>query len=172
MKLAAFDIATRTGWCCGGGESIPRHGSRHFPQFKDLGPGAGFFAFEQWVADLIANLKPDVVVFEAPILAGKTQIATTRRLQGMAAIVEKVAYEADCRCFEATLSSVKKYFAGHGRAEKPAMMKAATDRGFDIGNDDEADACAVWLYALSLIDEAAANRFAPGFGTSPLGSAA
>ncbi len=56
--------------------------------------GRFFVEFEDWLIDAIRVLKPDVVVFESPLLIQRPDRGTdeqqVRRLVGIAAIIEKV----------------------------------------------------------------------------------
>lgn len=97
-----------------------------------------------------------LVVFEAPyIAAGKDYRGRTvhrpdqiRRAFGAAAICEEVAYARGIRVVEVVTVTLKKEFALHGRADKPAMIAAAKGRGFTIANDHEADACACFVHGV------------------------
>jgi len=112
-----------------------------------------------------------LVIFEAPVLPppqveqvrGKwkakqqTNIYTTRKLQGLAALAELLPYQLKelgwpIECREVPLQTVKKELGGSGRAEKADMIFAARRAGIDISagpeGEDEADAFGVWLVGL------------------------
>jgi hypothetical protein len=46
------------------------------------------------------------------------------------------------------VGTVKKHATGSGNAGKPAMIAAARARGFNLTDDNEADALAILLWAL------------------------
>ncbi len=103
----------------------------------------------------------DHVCYESPVfMPSGTQIATLRKLFSLAGLTELICHRRDLTVTEANNSSVKKYFAGHGRAKKPAMIAAAKARGFDVANDDEADALGIWLYTINRFDQRDGTNFA------------
>lgn len=142
-KILALDLATRTGWCVGAPDEDPRYGTKVLPSTgEDIGRFA--YAFNEWLLDMITLESPALIVFEAPILAGKTNLNTARKLTGLAWHTEFVANHRQVRCAEHHLQSVKKFFAGSGRADKAEMIAAARRLGFDPKDDNAADAIGLW----------------------------
>jgi len=78
----------------------------------------------------------------------KSYIYQNRKYGGFRAIL--LAWVYDNRIAESSVhvKTLKKFFAGHGHADKDAMIFAAKSRGFDPINDDEADALAVLAWCL------------------------
>ncbi len=158
--IMALDLATQTGLCIGAPDTRPT--LSHF-RLPSTGADVGLFlsAWEDWLRPQVREVGPSLIVFEAPILAGQTQIATTRKLQGMAGVTEMVAHRAGIECAEVATSQVKKALTGNGRAEKPAMMAACRAYGFDPKTSDEADAFGIWLCAVRLRHPPHAWRWEP-----------
>jgi len=158
--IMALDLATQTGLCIGAPDTRPT--LSHF-RLPSTGADVGLFlsAWEDWLRPQVREVGPSLIVFEAPILAGQTQIATTRKLQGMAGVTEMVAHRAGIECAEVATSQVKKVLTGNGRAEKPAMMAACRAYGFDPKTSDEADAFGIWLCAVQLRHPSHARRWEP-----------
>ena len=150
MQLA-LDLATQTGFCFGPADTgeIPTIGHIRLPS---TGTDVGRFlcAWQDWLEPKVREVEPTLIVFEAPILAGQTQIATTRKLQGMAGVTEMVGHRLGIEVAEVATSQVKKALTGHGRAEKADMMAACRAYGFAPQTSDEADAFGIWLCALRL----------------------
>src|SRR5262245_18087794 len=82
--------------------------------------------------------------------------AQTLRLQiSLASTIETLAKARGVRCFEVATQSAKVALLGIGRAPKDArnwdwkreMVIAAVRRGWPVGDDHQADACAVALVA-------------------------
>ena len=160
--LLALDLATCTGFCSGvidTGE-VPTLGHVRLPS---TGADVGRFlcAWQDWLEPKVREVEPALIVFEAPILAGQTQIATTRKLQGMAGVTEMVGHRRGIEVAEVATSQVKKALTGHGRAEKADMMAAARHYGFNPQTSDEADAFGIWLCALRLRAPAHAGLWDP-----------
>lgn len=107
-----------------------------------------------------ADRKSLIIVFEAPILPGarydpeknrmvqQTNIATTRKLQGLAFVTEMVARQRNCLAEECSLSTVKKEVGGGGKADKADMMAVAKKCGLNPPTHDAADAFGVWILAM------------------------
>ncbi|MGP9819220.1 hypothetical protein ACTZWW_04325 [Salinarimonas sp. NSM] len=146
--IIALDLAHSTGWASGAPDADPRFGTLQLPKTGDE-IGRFLALFEDWLLDLITVESPALVVFEAPLLTrGNTTPTVARKLMGLANATEVACYRRDVRCEQANLATVKKAFAGHGRAEKHEMVAAARARGWDVRNDNEADACGLWFCAV------------------------
>lgn len=160
-KILALDLATKVGWACGRPGEEPGYGTKVLPSTgEDIGRFAE--AFNEWLLDMITLEDPGLVVFEAPILAGTTQAATARKLMGLAWHTEFVCRLRDVRCAEHHLQSVKKFFAGNGRADKAAMIAAAQRQGWSPKDDNASDALGLWACAVHQKCPQHAQRFMLG----------
>jgi Holliday junction resolvasome RuvABC endonuclease subunit len=153
MRCLALDISTSVGWiACDAPGRIAELATWRVPQCPQL--GQRLLAFDNWLGQLCAEYRPDVLAFEEPIrgfntgIDGATTLATLKILQGLAAVAELVAARARVpRCIEVATSTAKKKLAGHGRAKKGAMIRAAILMGVEVADDHQADALAVALCA-------------------------
>lgn len=110
--------------------------------------------------DRLVSPRALIIVFEAPILPGarydpvknrmvqQTNIATTRKLQGLAFVTEIVGRQRNCLTEECSLSTVKKEVGGAGKADKADMMAVAKKCGLNPPTHDAADAFGVWILAM------------------------
>lgn len=148
MKILALDLATKTGWCAARAGDPVRVGTHTLPKTgNDIGTYLDVHC--AWMVRTLASHYPDLVVYESPILrSGQTQIATLRKLYGLAGVTEMVCTQNEVPCFEVNLSTAKALMAGDGRAKKPDMIRAAIARGVDVQDDNQADAFAVFLCAI------------------------
>lgn len=146
-KILALDLATRLGWACGSPDEEPHYGSKLLPS---TGAEIGRFgdAYDQWILDMITLENPALVVFEAPFVSGTGNANTARKLMGLCWQTEIACYRRQIRCMEHNNSSVKKMFAGNGRAEKGEMIAAAQRLGWDPKDDNAADALGLWACAV------------------------
>jgi Holliday junction resolvasome RuvABC endonuclease subunit len=144
--ILAFDLATTTGYCYGAPPDRPHFGHFRLPK---TGSDVGRFliAAEQALGEIIAVANPTLVVFEAPILVKVGQLATLRKLYGLAGMLEVVASRRGVEVAEVSTTTVKKALTGSGRADKSDMIRAAQALGFDTRLQDEADAIGVWVCA-------------------------
>jgi crossover junction endodeoxyribonuclease RuvC len=133
--------------------------------------GITFAKYHEWLDDMLAAVRPGIVVFEAPLnvvgvnrSSRPTSQTTVRILFGLVAITEMALKEHGIRAVEANIMTVKKHFAGHGRADKDAIMGRCHQLGWLVENADAADAAAVWSYAKALNDPKWAPSSTPLFG--------
>ena len=155
--ILALDLASVTGWACGEADEAPSHG---YIRFATAGASheAVFFAALQWTNGMIAQYKPKTIVWESPLSTsfriGKTNLNTTALLYGLPAVVGAAAYSrAIYNCRKADTRDVRLHFIG--KNPKRAIAKAATiarcqQLGWNVTDDNEADALAIWDYAASL----------------------
>lgn len=144
--ILALDCATSTGWCAGDGSAVPILGSVQMPSGVEPGPFCDFW--RRWIEHHLADIKPSIVIFEAPFIHSNMNGTTMRKLIGLANETEVACLRARIPCEETTPSHVKKVLTGDGRAEKPDMMRMAQKCGLKPKTHDEADAFGVWIAAL------------------------
>jgi hypothetical protein len=152
MSLLALDLGTKTGAAFGDpGTPAQRVACETWELPSGGGEDVGAFmdAFDRMLSDRLMR-GITTLVFEAPYIGPKTMMNmhTARRLIGLPALCEMLALRRGIPCFECVIPTVKANFAGHGRADKPTMMREARKRGFSIKNDHEADAAACWWWAV------------------------
>jgi hypothetical protein len=164
-RILAIDGAATAGFALGATGEDPRFGSRRF-----TGSGASgevVARFSRFLRDTIERNKPDVIAYEAPYFpAGfrngpPANAKTLRRLLGLAEIIDATAWDYRLLCYQATASEVTAYLTGKanwgGRVPKKAATIAAAQRwGWNVSDDNAADALAVWAYAESVLDPGAA----------------
>ena len=162
MKTLALDTATRTGWAFADSETYPllmplqanvdeppqpQSGVVEFRAGADPEAlGQYFFSFSSWLEKMCANFEIECLVFEQPFAGPKTHQATTRKLFGMAAEVERRAHILMAPCFQSLIPDIRKHFLGFTGARetmKNAVIDACRYRGWEVTDDNEADALAV-----------------------------
>lgn len=143
--LLGFDLATNTGWTAGDGEALPVVGHYRL-RTGDVGP----FLHEarSYYRILLDRFRPDAVYFECPLLGAVVTLAVTRKLHGLAGVLELECLDRGIDCCEVPAARAKKMLTGNGHAKKPEMVRAARDMGLTIETEDEADSAAVWLCGL------------------------
>lgn len=172
MHILGLDFATKTGVAYGDAGAPP---ARIVTETWAL-PSGGGDDVGPWMHTL-RNLLNDrlmrgveLIVFEAPYVARhkgpngwQESPDQIRRAFGAAAICEELAFARGIRVIEVVTSTLKKDFAGHGRADKPAMVRSAKRRGFAVKNDHEADAAACFLHGVSVFAPEHAAQYEPLF---------
>lgn len=160
-SLLALDASKFVGWSlwkspadkphCRTWEAVSRWDT------EDYGPY--LFEFKTWLNGMLDLHKPEVLAFEAPIVAsfGKGRGSdenNMRRLISVVGIAELIAFERDLVCVEVHNQTAKAYIGVSARrgnmtiAEyKDLMVIAMTRRGYRVADSHQADACAVALVA-------------------------
>lgn len=153
MRILALDVASATGYAYGdGADKVPTFGTIRLPRASELGEyGPRFAAFRRELLQLIPQSAPEMVWFESPVvhgMIGKTNEHTLRLLIALPAFVEEICHTFRIQCREATSPEMRKHFLGsaHGkRADlKLAMMKQCHLLNWNVGDDNQADACGLW----------------------------
>lgn len=171
MIIMALDLASTTGWAVGEPGSAPAHGSNRFAS-AGASHEAVFAAALKWTSAKITDYAPTLIVWESPLPTsmkrGNTNVNTTTLLYGLPAVIGAVAYLRevyDVR--KADTKSVRMHFLGENpkRAKaKPMLMRQCRVMGWEVEDDNEADALATWHYMCSLIEPKLALRPTPLFG--------
>ena len=151
-NILAFDLATNTGWVAGDGARVPEIGHFRLPA---TGSDVGRFLCEgrTYFKILIARFQPDMIGFEMPIMGMVMTPAVSRKLHGLAGVLEMCCRDHGIECREVPPATAKKRLTGSGRAKKPAMILAARRLGLPVETEDEADGAAVWLVMIEHYSE-------------------
>lgn len=178
-RILALDQATTSGFCFGAIGGSPTWGSI---KFRGEGNGAIFAEYRSWLVQMVAQAGPTIVVFESPFIphnaaprfgkGGKLSSAipmnplTLRRLLYMAGCIEEVCSAAGVRCREVTPAEVTKFILNRvrmNRNEKKAeTLRVIRAYGFDVADDNCADAVAIWLKTEATLSPALASRRGEG----------
>lgn len=150
--ILALDLGTKTGVAFGSPGERPRLKTWVMPAGGGADVGPFMSAFEQRLSEFLCFNAVTLFVFEAPYVGPKMlgNMHTARRLIGLPAICEMLAHRHAVECAECNILTVKRDFAGHGRAEKSDMIRAAKMRGFEPANEHEADALGCWVYTIGI----------------------
>lgn len=165
-SVLALDLATSTGWARGEPGGKPAFGSLRFGK-----PGTSrpviYRAFREWLSVELTD-RITRVVFESSatqLMGGRTTIETVKLLIGLTEHLEEFCHQR-VEVREARTSDVRHHFIGSNPKRaiaKPAMMQKCRDFGWDVANDDEADALGLWDYQCSILRPDLAHRRTPLF---------
>jgi hypothetical protein len=147
---------------------VPTFGSVRFAS-QGASHAALFAHALTWASINFKKWKPDRIIFEAPLPGtfkrGRTTTNVAIILNGLPAIMQAVAYLRgfhDIR--DATAKDVRMFFLGHN-PKRDIAKKATVHRckllGWQVEDDNAADACALWLYACSFVAPREAMRPTP-----------
>lgn len=132
-RILALDTATTTGWAIGT-DGPEQWGTVCFAKGDRAERWWGFHA---WLCDMVDEHQPDLIAIEKPIFRGSGSVT----LAGFLVQAELVAYARELGVVPVNVSTLKKH-AGVAGALKP--ISTARERGWEVNNSHEADAC--WLH--------------------------
>lgn len=179
--ILVFDPATHCGWACGLAGAEPADMQWGARDFSAKSNGEVLATFRAWVSNLCFVYKPTVCVYETPYIPQPRQAFTRRglaskspppmnplvlrRLLGMTGNIDAVCFELRIRCFESTSQEFTKYVTGKGRypggrdEKKQKVIEGVGRYGFDVqGDDNAADALALWLWTEAIVAPNAAEH--------------
>lgn len=153
MILACDPSTRRFGLAIGG----PENGK---PRAFTLAlPGADELVFDRTLGnayDTVSlqcrNSGVKIVAIEAPIIISERSAHTMTALMQLTGAVRAAAQRAGCKTMLVASSTVRKHFIGHGRHPDPkrAVMDRCRLLGWEVSDDNAADAAATWAYAMSI----------------------
>jgi hypothetical protein len=166
--ILALDLTTQTGWAYGRPGETPQFGSLRFGR-----PGedraSKYRTFRNWLSLHLTTHPADLIVFEssatASTMSGKTTMDTIKWLVGLCEHLEEFCFDR-VELREAMTSQVRAHFLGSNpkRDEaKAKTMQRCREYGWEVSNDDEADALALWVYQVSHLRPDLAAKLTPLF---------
>jgi len=177
-EILAVDLATVTGFARGFSDDLaPSFGTVKFVGSKrNHGhPGDANHTFAlalQWMTDMIEQNPPDILMIESMLPPDAMRNQTSRqvrdRLAGLHGIVRACAKRGGVgEISEVSVGDVRAHFIGTRGLQRLDAKRAVIERckalGWNVANDNEGDACAIWSFAVSLIDPQQALRVSPLF---------
>ena len=157
MKIIAFDIARNTGIAIGETGGDPKAWSINLGATHDQ----RFAKALQITSKLIRAHKPDLIVIEDVVGRAKTPHVNVMII----GCVRGVAHDRKVPVKMYDVAEIRKHFLGRNvtkrdfpnmtqnqsrKAIKALVIKRCQLLNWDVKNDDQADACAIWDYAASL----------------------
>jgi len=143
MTILALDLGTQTGWAvlCGSGSIIS--GSTSFKTKRHDGGGMKYLTFRRW---LDSEFKGEVseVYFEEVRMHAGTQAAHV--YGGLMGTLTAWCEENSIPYASVPVGTIKKSATGKGNASKEQMINAAILHGFNVADDDQADAIHLLRY--------------------------
>ena len=145
--ILALDLGIKTGWALHHGDGFITSGTAAFRPSRFEGGGMPFLRFLGWLDEVQSFAGPlEKIVFEEV----RRHLGTTAGhvyggfLASLSAWAEKrgIPYQG------VPVGTIKKYATGKGNAGKKAVIQAMKDRGYNPGDDNEADALAILHWAL------------------------
>jgi hypothetical protein len=154
MCVLALDIATKTGWALfEEGMTRPHMGSLTL-KTKNQGNGFAGENLRKLIAEKHEIYGIEYLVFESQHIGKKINPQLVYMLIGLGMMTEWMAHRMKAQCFTVDIGTWRKHFIGTGGLGRDAAKKKAIDMcrsyGWAPADDNEADACGILDYFLSL----------------------
>lgn len=145
--ILALDLGTRCGWAFQSNESGTLYsGYWDFAPRRFEGGGMRYLRFEQKVAALHADHTLEAVYFEEVRFAKTTDAAQI--YGGFLATLTAWCEKQGVKYMGVPVQTIKRFATGKGNASKDLMVYAAQKKGWNVTDDNEADALWILEYAL------------------------
>lgn len=146
MKILFLDLGTKTGWATNIHDRI-EHGVQTFDLRRGDSPGMRYVRFNSWMR---INWSTgcggmDVICYEQTHQRGG---AATEVAAGFATRVQEFCAERKIQHAAVHSGTLKKFWTGKGNANKDEMIEEAKKRGYEVIDDNDADAIAGLYWAM------------------------
>lgn len=143
MATLALDLGTTTGYCVGDRRDALISGTWSLKPDRFSGGGMRFVKFRRQLDTLKATLNLEQVWFEE--VRAHKGVDSAHVYGGLMATLQAWCEDNSIPYQGIPVGTIKKHATGKGNANKEAMMAAMRDLGFEVIDDNHADAIALWL---------------------------
>jgi hypothetical protein len=145
--ILALDLATTTGWALRTIDGEILSGTVSFKPSRYDGGGIRYLRFRAWLDSMARDAaRIGAIHYEEVRRHLSTDAAHVHG--GLLATLtgwceqNAIAYQG------VPVGTIKRFIAGKGNADKQAVITSVRERGFDLTDDNEADAIAILLWAI------------------------
>lgn len=148
MNILAIDLGTTTGWALKA-QGFVNGGSKSFKPQRFEGGGMRYLRFRRWLTEIKSSVDTiEAVYFEE--VRRHLGVDAAHAYGGFLATLTAWCEHHQIPYSGVPVGTIKKFATGRGNASKIEMMTKASDYGFDVEDDNHADAIHLLRYALSL----------------------
>lgn len=140
----ALDLGTKCGYAILRADGRVESGEARFPVKDGEGQGIRYVRFRRWLVEM-KQAHPDIaeLVYEQVMGHGAFQIIASHVYGGLLATLQAFGEHHGIVYRGIGVATIKKQFAGHGKASKTDMIRQCEALGFRPNSDNEADAIAI-----------------------------
>lgn len=138
MNILALDLATFTGWATLIDGKI-KFGSEKFVDPNWDGHGARYLKYEKWLNSF--DTKFDLIAYET--VMAHSAVYASHVYGAYLSEVMKLGERTKTPYVGFGVKAIKKFWAGNGNASKKDMMNKSWDLGFNVKDDNQADALGI-----------------------------
>lgn len=145
--VLALDLGTTTGWAMQVAGGRIESGTVSFRPSRYDGGGMRYLRLRAWLDCMAADVSGlSTIYFEEVRRHVGTDAAHI--YGGLLATLTSWCEQHGIAYQGVPVGTIKRFIAGKGNADKPAVMTAVRARGFQPADDNEADAIAILLWSL------------------------
>lgn len=153
ISILALDLGTTTGWALRDEHGHIISGSIRFKPGRFEGGGMRYLRFKRWLTETKASANSiHAVYFEE--VRRHVGVDAAHAYGGFLAHLTAWCESHAIPYAGVPIGTIKRFIAGKGNADKDAVIAAVTGKGFQPQDDNEADALAVLLWAISQTNDA------------------
>lgn len=140
----ALDLGTDTGYAVLRADGRIESGTERFKPGANEGPGMRFVKFKRWLLE-VKQANPELarIFFERVVAVGPNQAYAAQVYGGFLACVGMFGEHHSIKYEGIAVGTIKKQFAGSGRALKQDVIDQCRSMGFKPEGHNEADAIAL-----------------------------
>ena len=143
----ALDLGTSAGWALQSSGDHISTGTVSLKHTRYDGGGMRYLRFRRWLEQLDIDAGPiEAIYFEEVRRHFGTDAAHV--YGGLLAVLTAWCEEHLVAYQGVPVGTIKRFIAGKGNADKAAVIAAVQAKGFSPGDDNEADAIAILLWAI------------------------
>lgn len=143
MSILALDLGTKTGWAVLRVDGKVESGTVNFSLKKNEGQGQRYVKFRHWLVEIKNTHDLTHIYYEVVMGHGAFAVIAAHVFGGMLATMQAFGEHHQIPYEGFGVSTIKKRFAGHGKATKGDMIAQCRALGFTPADDNEADAIAL-----------------------------
>ncbi|HEY5793427.1 MAG TPA: hypothetical protein VIU82_00305 [Bosea sp. (in: a-proteobacteria)] len=143
MTTLALDLGTTTGYCVGDRREALISGTWSLKPQRFESGGMRYVKFRKQLDTLHSTFGLKQIWFEE--VRAHKGVDAAHAYGGFMATLQAWTEDNSVPCAAVPVQAIKKFATGKGNANKEAMMAAVRDLGFEVVDDNHADAIALWL---------------------------
>ncbi len=145
--ILALDLGTATGWALRMSDGNIVSGTQAFRIGRYDGGGMRYLRFRGWL-DEIAKNADEIAALYFEEVCRHIGTDAAHLYGGFLATLTAWCEQRSIPYEGVPVGTIKRFIAGKGNADKEAVIAAVRARGFSPGDDNEADAIAILLWAV------------------------
>lgn len=170
MTVLALDLGTSTGWALRAADGHIVSGTESFKPGRFEGGGMRFLRFKRWLTDLKATTDGlGAIYFEE--VRRHIGVDAAHAYGGFLGTLTAWCEHHQIPYSGIPVGTIKKHATGKGNAGKAEVIAAMRALGHQPGDDNEADALALLMFALSLAEHRSVAELAIPVSPAESGSA-